>query len=116
VHVAVDRAECRVRTGNDLSETFRTQNGLRQDDALSCTLFSLALEKVIRQSGINTRGIVFYKSIQILAYADDIDVMGQNEKPSREAYIALKHAAEQMGLKINITKNEVHVRLSRFYK
>jgi hypothetical protein len=44
--------------------------------------------------------------VQILAYADDIDVIGQNEKSAREAYIALKHAAEQMGPKINITKTK----------
>jgi hypothetical protein len=106
VQVAPDRVECRVRIGNELSEPLRTQNGLRQGDALSCTLFNLALEKVIRQSGINTRGTIFYKSVQILGYADDIDVTGRNEKPAREAYIELKQAAEQMGLKVNITKTE----------
>jgi sorting nexin-29 len=104
--VALDRVEWSVRIGNDLPELLRTQNGPRQIDALSCALFNLALEKVIRQSGINTRGTIFYKSVQILAYADDTDVIGRNEKVAREAYIALKHAAEQMGLKINITKTK----------
>jgi sorting nexin-29 len=47
-----------------------------------------------------------YKSVQILAYADDVDVIGRNGKSARDAYIALKHTAEQMGLKINITKTK----------
>jgi hypothetical protein len=90
VQVAPDRVECRVRIGNELPEPFRTQNGLRQGDALSCTLFILALEKVIRQPGINTRGTISYKSDLTLAYADDRDVICRNEKPAREAYISLK--------------------------
>jgi hypothetical protein len=106
VQVALDRVECRVRIVNDLSEPFRTQNGLLQGDALSCTPCNLALENVIRQSGINTRGTIFYKSVQILAYADDIDMIGRNEKPARKAYIAPKHAAEQMGLEINTTRTK----------
>jgi hypothetical protein len=38
LQVALDRVECRVSIGNDLSETFRTQNELWQGDALSCTV------------------------------------------------------------------------------
>jgi hypothetical protein len=38
LQVALDRVECSVRIGNDLLETFRTQNELWQDDALSCTV------------------------------------------------------------------------------
>jgi hypothetical protein len=33
-------------------------------------------------------------------------VIGRNEKSAREVYIALKHAAEQMGLKMNTTKTK----------
>ena len=57
---------------NELSESSCIQNGLRQGDALACILFNIALEKVIRDANINQCGNIFYKSVQILAYADDI--------------------------------------------
>ena len=48
-----------------------TQKGLRQGDSLACLLFNLALEKVVRNAGMQTSGTIFYKSVQLLAYADD---------------------------------------------
>ena len=39
-----------VKIQNNLSEQLETLVGLRQEDALSCILFNLALEKVIRDS------------------------------------------------------------------
>jgi hypothetical protein len=44
-----------------------------------CLLFNIALEKVIRDAAVNTRGTIFYKSVQILAYADDIDIIGRTQ-------------------------------------
>ena len=48
---------------------------MRQDDVLACLLFNIALEKFKRDSGIQTRGTIFFKTVQILAFADDIDLM-----------------------------------------
>jgi len=42
-------------------------------------LFNIALEKVIRDAVVNTRGTIFYKSVQMLAYADDIDITGRTQ-------------------------------------
>jgi sorting nexin-29 len=53
----------KVQVQNELSESFRIQNGLRQGDALACILFNIALEKVIRDANINQRGNIFYKSV-----------------------------------------------------
>jgi len=50
---------------------------MKQGDALACFLFSIALEKVIRDSGIQARGTIFFKTVQILACADDIDLMAR---------------------------------------
>ena len=47
---------------------------LRQGDGLACLLFNLALERATRDSRVETTGTIFYKSTQILAYADDIEI------------------------------------------
>jgi sorting nexin-29 len=67
---------CRVKVHKNLSEKSDTSIGLRQFDALSCILFNLALEKVARDSEIQTEGSIYNKSTQILAYADDIVIVG----------------------------------------
>jgi len=43
---------------------------------LACLLFNISLEKVIGDAAVNVRGTNFYKSLQILAYADDTDITG----------------------------------------
>ena len=95
----------KVKVQNKLSECFHIQNGLRQGDALACISFNMALEKIIRDANINQRGNIFYKSVQILAYADDIDIISTSLKSLQEATIALDRAARRMGLEINQAKN-----------
>jgi sorting nexin-29 len=57
-----------------LSSPIITRNGVWQGDSLACLLFNIALEKVVRDAGIYTRGTILYKSVQILAFAEDIDI------------------------------------------
>jgi hypothetical protein len=85
---------------------FHIQNGLRQGDALACILFNIALEKIISDANINQRGNIFYKSVQILTYADDIDIISRTPKSLQEATIALDRAARRMGLEINQAKTK----------
>jgi hypothetical protein len=48
---------CRIKIQNSFSEQFETAAGLRKGEALSCILFNLALEEVVRDSKIITEGI-----------------------------------------------------------
>jgi hypothetical protein len=64
----------------------------------------LALEEVIRNAGIQTSGTIFYISVQILAYADDIDTIARSQAALKEAFLLLERAAREMGLKINEEK------------
>jgi hypothetical protein len=43
----------------------------------------------------------FYKSVQILAYADYIDIIGRAQKAMKEAFTNLEKAARKMNLQIN---------------
>jgi sorting nexin-29 len=69
--------QCSVQIQPHLSEPISTTHGVKQVDALACLLFNVALKKVIRDSGIQTRGTIFFKTVQILAFADDIDLMAR---------------------------------------
>jgi sorting nexin-29 len=65
---------------------------------------NIALEKVIRDAAVNIRGTIFYKSVQILAYADDTDITGRTQSAMIEAFNSLEKAAKDMNLFINQEK------------
>jgi sorting nexin-29 len=104
--MTMEHTKSQVRIQSDLSDPITTKKGLRQGDSLACLLFNLALEKVIRNAGIQTNGTIFYKSVQLLAYADDIDIIARSQAALKEAFISLERAAGEMGLKINEEKTK----------
>jgi hypothetical protein len=59
------------------------------------------LEKAIREANIQVTGHIFHKSPQILAYADDVDIVARTKAALIEAFSALGKSAKKMGLKIN---------------
>ena len=73
-----------------MSEPITVKNGVQQGDALACLLFNIALENAIRDAAVNIRVTIFYKSVQILAYADDIDMIGRTQAAMIEAFTSLK--------------------------
>jgi sorting nexin-29 len=89
----VEGTTATVKIQNELSESFHIRNGLRQGDTLACILFNIALEKIIHEPNINQHGNIVYKSVQILAYADDIDSISRSPKSLQEATTAWDRAA-----------------------
>ena len=79
-----------VKVGKDLSEPFHTVRGFRQGDPLSCDLFNFFLESVLRQAGVHRNGTIFYKSVQLLAYADDFDIIGRTIRNVTAAFSAIE--------------------------
>ena len=69
-------------------------------------MFNIALEEIIHDANINQHGNIFYKSVQILAYADDIDIISRSLKSLQEATAASDRAARRMGLEINQAKTK----------
>lgn len=103
---------CAIKIQGDISEQFPSSTGVRQGDTLSCTLFNLVLEKVVREAGVQTTGTVFNKSSQLLGYADDIDIMCRTVVDAKETFAKIEAAASKVGLKVNEAKTKYMVTAS----
>jgi hypothetical protein len=89
-----------VVVGNQLSRSFAVTSGVRQGDALSATLFNLALHKVIKITGVY--GTTVYKSKQACGYEDDSVLIGRNILALTELCNVLESKGKQIGLNINL--------------
>jgi sorting nexin-29 len=104
--ITLSRVKCRVKIQNTQSAPFVTEKGLRQGDALACMLFNIALEKAVRDAGIEKRGTIYRKSVQVLAYDDDIDIIGRTTRAVKETFLKLEKAAQEIGLTVNESKTK----------
>ena len=76
----------RVRVGKNLSEKFPIRNGLKQGDALLPLFFNFALEYAIKRVQVNQDGLKFNGTHQLLAYADDVNILGGGIRGLLEKY------------------------------
>jgi hypothetical protein len=83
---------------------FQVKQGLKQKDGLASLLFSLVLENVIRKLQVDTRHTLEYKSVQIVGYADDINLMRRSLRSAEEIFETLNMEGKEVGLKINEQK------------
>ena len=86
----------RVRVGNYLSDMFLIRNGFKEGDALSPLLFNSALEYAIRRVQVNPDGLKLNSTHQILAYADDVNILGGSVHTVKENAEALVVATKEI--------------------
>jgi hypothetical protein len=96
-----------VKIGGKLSNYFEAEIGLRQGDGISTMLFNIALEGVVRRSKVELSGSIFTKSVQILGFADDLDIIGRGIRAVKDAYSKLEREANKIGLFVNVDKTKL---------
>ena len=94
----------RVRVGKNVTDRFPISNGLRQGDALSPPLFNFALEYAIRSVQVKQDGLKLNGTHQLLAYADDINILGGGTHTLQENAEALVAATRKNGLEVSADK------------
>jgi hypothetical protein len=67
------------------------------------------LEVIVRRANLQTTGTIYNKETQLLAYADDIDIVGRSQQAVRDAYLALEIETAKVGLKINEEKTKYKI-------
>jgi hypothetical protein len=73
-----NKSYSKVCVGKHLSHSIPVQNGLKQKDALSPLLLKFALEYVTRKVQKNQVGLKLNGTHQLLAYADDVNLLGDD--------------------------------------
>lgn len=106
VEMTLKKTRGKISLAGAKSREFNVARGLRQGDALSCMLFNLTLERVIRKIEINPGGTLLNRTVQYLAYADDLDILSRNERGMKEALEELTEESLKAGLCINKDKTK----------
>jgi hypothetical protein len=101
-----------VHIGKHLPDNFIIKNGLKQGDALSPLLFYFALECAIRKGQENQVGLNLYGTHQLLIYADDVNVLGDNIDTIKKNTQTLIGTSKEVGLEVNTEKTK-YMLLSR---
>jgi len=99
----------RVRVGKNVSDRFPIKNGLKQGEALTPMLFNFALEYAIRRVQVNQDGLKLNGTHQILAYADDVNILGGSIHTLKEHAEASVAATREVGLEVSADKTKYMV-------
>jgi hypothetical protein len=88
---------------------FLIKNGLKQGDALPSLFFNLALRYTIKGVPVNQDGLKLNGTYQLLAYADDKNIVGSSVHAIKKNTEALIVAGKETELEVNADKTKYMV-------
>ncbi len=101
-------ASCSVRINGVMSEWFESNQGVKQGDNLSPNLFSIYLNPLIAEMKASGIGVnIDNDTICILAYADDLVLLAENEGDLQRLLDILKEWCYKWRLSVNADKTKV---------
>ena len=62
------------------------------------------MESLLRRAGVQCNGTIFHKSVQLLKYTDDIDIIGRTKRDITVGFSTIKLESTKMGLAVNEDK------------
>ena len=101
-----------VQVNGHLSTTFDICRGVKQGDALSCALFVISIDPLIRNIELNERipslSLTQGCNVKTFAYADDIAVITLNDNvASAELFKEYNKLTNNSGLTLNADKTDI---------
>ena len=64
------------------------------------------MENVLRKAEVHRNITIFQKSVQLLAYANDSDIIGRTKRDVTTAFNAIKRKSTKMDLAVNEDKTK----------
>ena len=112
VNILHSNLQAQVQVNGFLSNSFPINRGVKQGDALSCALFIIAIDPLIRNIEMNQNipelSLSPSCSIKTLAYADDIAVITKNSNESfNNIFAEYGKLTKISGLTLNADKTEI---------
>jgi hypothetical protein len=90
--------------GKHLSDNLCIQNGPERTGALLPLLFNFALEYTTRRDQEYQVGLKLIEMYQLLVYADDVNLLGENTDTIKKTRGTLIDASKEAGLEVNTEK------------
>ena len=97
----------KFKISKHLSFEFIVNKVCRKGDTIVPFLFHVVLDTGIVRSEIDTRGIIFDKCSQIVAYTDDVFIMGGRLKDVEEVLASLVETIKKMRTEIKAKRQNL---------
>ena len=112
VNVLHNNLQAQVQVNGCLSNPFSIRRGVKQGDALSCALFIIAIDPLIRNIEINQNipalSLSANCNIKTLAYADDIAIISKNSNDAfNNIFAEYGRLTKTSGHTLNADKTEI---------
>jgi hypothetical protein len=104
IKMCLNETYSKVHIGKHFCDSFPVQNGLEQGDALSPLHLNFSLEYAIRNVQENQMGLKLHGTHQLLAYADYVNLLGDNIDTINKNTETLINASKEVGLDVNVEK------------